>query len=115
MRGHHKLIEMRRERKRPGIVFLNDYPCETNWHTNKGDAVTICTDGDVIQTLDMRFLVGLKVSIGSPSEIRAKALFEKCKASGASVIAACHIKDAPYWEQNGWTEIYRKAVEAVNG
>ena len=42
MRGHHELIEMRRNRKAPRMVFLNDYPCETDWFENPGDAVTIC-------------------------------------------------------------------------
>ncbi len=114
MRGHLKLIEMRMQRTRPGIVFVNDYTCDTNWHTH-GDAVTISTAGDVIQTLDLRFLVGLTVSVSSPSEIRAKALFEKCKAAGAEVVAACHVQDAPYWKQNGWSAVYRKAQEVVCG
>lgn len=116
MRGHQKLIELRMERKRPAIVFLNDYPCQTDWHSNPGDAVTISTAGDVVQTLDLRFLVGLTVSISSLSEIRAKALFEKCKASGAAVVAACHLlADQHPWKQSGWTSVYRKEQEVAHG
>ena len=116
MRGHQKLIEMRMNRKRPGIVFVNDYECDVDWHTNTGDAVTVCTAGDVVQTLDLRFLVGLTVSVSSTSEIRAKALFEKCKAAGAETVAACHIQeDRHHWQQNGWANVYRKQAEVVHG
>lgn len=116
MRGHQKLIEMRMNRKRPGIVFVNDYDCYVDWHTNVGDAVTISTAGDVVQALDLRFLVGLKVSVSSPSEIRAKALFEKCKAAGADTVAACHIQEANQpWQQSGWVNVYRKQAEVAHG
>jgi len=116
MRGDQKLIEMRLRRQRPGIVFLNDYPCDTDWFKNPSDAVTICTAGDAIAPLELRCLVGLTVSVSSPSEARAKALFEKCKASGAAVVAACHTQDdAPAWSQSGWTQVYRKTSEVAHG
>lgn len=109
MRGHERLIEARINRKSvDGVVFINDYPCKTDW-VNWGDSVTVCTVGDIVQTLDLRFLIGLKVSISSQSEIRAKALFEKCKASGAEVVAACHVQpDKRVFEQSGWCEMWRK-------
>ncbi len=111
MRGHLKLIEMRMQRTRPGIVFVNDYACDTNWH-NSGDAVTISTAGDVVQTLDLRFLVGLTVSVSSESEIRAKALFEKCKASGAEVVAAAHVlPQQSQFTQTGWSAVHRQGVK----
>ena len=75
MHGHLPLIAMRKRGIKPGIVFLNDFPCETakDWH-NPGekfgeswgpDHATVCTVGDVIQLLDLRFLVGMRVSITS--------------------------------------------------
>jgi hypothetical protein len=116
MKGHTELIRLRTLRKAPRIVFINDYPCDTSWHENPGDAVTISTDGDVVQFLDLRLLVGLTVSISSPSEVRAKALFAGCKAAGAKVVAACHIQpDVQPWEQKGWTQVWRKTQEVVHG
>ena len=81
MHGHLPLIAMRKRGIKPGIVFLNDYPCETSkdWH-NPGeefgeswglDHATVCTVGDVIQLLDLRFLVGMRVSITSTTEFFA--------------------------------------------
>jgi hypothetical protein len=112
MRGHHELIEMRRNRKAPRMVFLNDYPCETTWFENPGDAVTICTTGDDLETIDLRFLVGLRVSVSSPSEKRAKRLFELCKGY-VSAVAACHLQDVEPWQQKGWADVWVKPVKEV--
>lgn len=115
MNGHNALIALRQQRMAPKIVFINDYPCETDWHV-LGDAVTICTHGDVIQLLDLRFLVGLTVSISSPSEIRAKALFAAAKAAGARTVGACHIQgEKRLWEQSGWSQVWHKHAEVVHG
>lgn len=109
MRGHERLIEYRLKGKAPRLVFVNDYPCKTDWHENPGDAVTICTHGDPIETLDLRFLVGLRVSISTPSEKRAKTLFERVKKAGASAVAVCHVQtDRKPWEQNGYAETWSR-------
>lgn len=115
MNGHQALIALRQQRMAPKIVFVNDYPCKTDWH-ELGDAVTICTHGDVIQLLDLRFLVGMTVSISSPNEIRARALYAACKAAGAKTVAACHIAEGKRpWEQTGWAHVWHKAREVVHG
>lgn len=125
MRGHEAIIAMRNAGKRPSIVFINDYPdvCASDWH-NPGekfgkvwapDHATVSTADDVIQMLDMRFLVGLRVSISSESEIRAKALFEKAKACGAVTVAAGHsLKSSSGRVSTGWCEIFHKQ-EVVSG
>lgn len=112
MRGHQPLIEMRMKRQKPDVVFLNDFSCDVNWQ-EFDDAVTICTHGDILQTLDLRFLVGLTVSISGATEQRAKQLFDMVKSAGAEVVAACHVKEneSPY-SQTGWAEIWQK--ECVN-
>ena len=113
MKGHEHLIEMRQKRKKPAIVFLNDFPCLTDWHKWSDESVTICTHGDSLETLDLRFLVGLKVSIVSKIEKRAKQLFDMVKAAGAIAIAASHIKsNKPAYEQDGWVNVWAK--EDVN-
>ena len=56
---------------------------------------------------DLRFLVGLTVSISSMNEGRAKALFEKARAAGASTVAACHHIQAIHTGcKSGWTQIH---------
>lgn len=117
MRGHENIITLRKRGTSPKTVFVNDYPCDTDWY-NPGakygqvwpsDHATVSTAGDVIQLLDMRYLVGLQVIISSGSETRAKALFEKAKASGAKTVAACQtIGNAPRDMRMGWFEIFRK-------
>lgn len=106
MRGHENLIQLRKEGKVPKIVFLNDYPCQTDWFEH-ADHATVCTAGDPISSLDLRFLVGLTVSISASTESRAKALFTKAKWFGAKTVAACHVQQGVRpWEQAGWTEVH---------
>jgi len=115
MRGHEAILAMRQAGKRPSFVFLNDYPCETAWQQH-GDHATVSTDGDVVQLLDLRFLVGLKVSISSESEVRAMALFDQCKAAGASCVGAAHIdKTRKPWDQHGWSSVWHKDAEVAHG
>ena len=87
MRGHEKLIEIRKAGRKPKIVFINDYPCRTDWFTT-GDHVTICVAGDDINSLDLRFVVGCMVSATGDTETRAKQLLEACKRAGATTVAA---------------------------
>ena len=113
MRGHEAIIRMRLKRKAPSIVFVNDYPCQTDWE-KYGDHATVCVAGDSVAGLDLRYLTGLRVSISSESEERAKALFERAKEAGARFVAACHVKsDLHPMEQDGWVDVWRE--EVANG
>ena len=108
MRGHERLIEMRKAGKTPRYVFVNDYPCKTDWFET-GDHATLCTADDDIALLDLRCLVGLTVSISSESESRAKALFEAAKRSKAVTVGVCTIQpDRSAWAQSGWSAIWRR-------
>jgi len=115
MRGHETIIRLRSAGKRPAFVFVNDWPCQTDW-LETGEHATVCTAGDAIPSLDLRFLVGLRVSVSSQSEERAKALFEACKAAGVEMVGAVHVKPEkrPY-EQDGWVEVWKAEKETVNG
>lgn len=109
MRGHTEILRARMAKMAPSFVFVNDYPCKTDWFEGN-DHATVCTHGDALANADFRFLVGLKVSISAPTEERAKALFERVKAAGAAVVAACHVNpDKHPHLQNGWAEIFHKA------
>jgi hypothetical protein len=118
MIGHHPIIKMRSKGRRPSIVFINDFPTPEamDWH-NPGaaykqvwepDHATVQIDEtDRIESLDFRFLNGMTVSATGSTEVRAKALFAACIASGAKTVAAVHaIGLGTLRVESGWTEIY---------
>ena len=115
MRGHEAIIRMRKEQgKKPPFVFINDYPCQTDWFEDGAGHARISVHGDKLENLDLRFLVGLSVSVSAASEKRAKALFEACKQAGAAQVLATHIDPAKKpWEQRSEVLVYKR--EAVNG
>jgi hypothetical protein len=107
MNGQHAIYALRDKKLRPAFIFINDWPCKTDWF-EFDDHATVCTAGDDIGTLDMRFCKGTAVSVSSEQESRAKALFEAVKQAGATVVAAHHVKNDQHWsKQTGWMEIYR--------
>jgi hypothetical protein len=103
MNGHSQIIELRKKRLKPEIVFINDFSCKTDWFEHKDHATVSIMPTEAIETLDMRFLNGLTVSVASFDEKRAKGLFEACKAAGAKTVVAVHqlLGKKPY-EQDGW-------------
>ena len=110
MRGHQDIIAARMQRKAPAMVFVNDYPCRTDWF-EQAEHATVCTHSDSLSNLDLRFLVGLRVSISATTEARAKALFECVKAAGASVVAAVHVQPEFHaTAQRGWCQVFTKEV-----
>jgi hypothetical protein len=111
MHGHTDIIASRMQRRAPRFVFVNDYPCKTDWF-EQGEHATVCTHGDSVGGLDMRFLVGLRVSISATTEARAQALFNHVKAAGAAAVAAVHVLPgiAPS-AQRGWCQVFTKEAE----
>lgn len=109
MKGHEPIIAMRRNGIAPKIVFVNDFPdvCAKDWHLH-GDHATVSVDGDAVGVLDLRFLIGLMVSITGSTETRAKALAEKAKDAGATTVASMHcVKDGKRWTTS-WSEVWKK-------
>lgn len=113
MRGHEKLIALRCAGKRPAIVFLNDYLCQTDWFETGERHVTVSVAGDAIHRLDLRFLVGLTVSAGSYDEARAKALLQACQQAGAAVVGACHAMGDGPGRGTGWCQVWRNPALAA--
>lgn len=115
MRGHEAIIRMRKEYgKKPPFVFINDYPCQTDWFEEGIGYARISIHGDKLESLDLRFLVGLSVSVTASSEKRSKALFEACKSVGVAQVVATHIDPTRKpWEQRSEVHVYKR--EAVNG
>ena len=108
MKGHEGIIKLRLAGKAPELILLDDlfHPSPmVDWDTY--DCMpTVCVHGNAIEGLDLRFLVGCKVSVTSHSEDRAKRLFNACKAAGATWVAASHTEIHGYKAKTGWTEIY---------
>lgn len=105
MHGHEHIVAMRINGTFPPWVFINDYQCQTDWF-EFGEHATVCTANDVIGLLDLRFLVGLQVSICATSECRAKELAANALKAGAILVAACHIQtENNLQDQSGWVEI----------
>jgi hypothetical protein len=109
MNGHEKLVEMRLKGHAPEWVFINDFPCQTNWFETN-EQPTICVAGDNLKQLGFFYLTGLRVVAVSSDLARATYLHSKLIASGAATVASSHIpKDDPHAQLPGWTEIWEKS------
>lgn len=110
MKGHDNIIAMRRAGQRPALVFINDYPCAVDW-LDRMDHATVDVSGDQPEWLDLRFLVGLRVSITGSTEKRAKRLMEACKRAGCVTVAAGapEFRNGRWWES--WGEVWHKPSE----
>lgn len=117
MRGHDAIIAMRQQRKRPAVVFLNDYQSlsgELDW-AQFGEHATVEAHGDHPESLDLRFLVGLRVSINAPTVERAKRFMEACKQAGADMVAAGVVEVVAGRHEGVWSDVWVKQTEAANG
>ena len=113
MRGHEAIIAMRQTGKRPAIVFLNDYPCKTDW-ADHGDHATVEVFQDQPEWLDLRFLVGMRVSVSASSETRGKRFMEACKRAGAATVAAGAPLLADKRFNASWSDVWHaEQVEVV--
>lgn len=114
MRGHEPILAMRRKGQRPAVVFLNDFPCNTDW-TQFGDHATVCVAGDNPELADLRFLIRLDVSICSRDECRARGFMEAAKRAGAATVAAsAPVFDGGYWRE-GWADVWSREAEVAHG
>jgi hypothetical protein len=95
MRGHTELIEMRLQGLKPELVFLNDWPLNNKWR-QPNDSPEVSIHDEMPARADLRFLVGLRVSISCRTESRAKAFFEAAKAAGAEIVTS------------GWSESQKR-------
>lgn len=100
MKGHEALIQLRAAGRVPKYVFINDYPCSTDWF-QWGEQATVCVAGDPLSSIDFRFLNGVTAIITGSTEKRTQILFNKAKQY-AKTVAACHNKG----KEIGWTEVH---------
>ena len=87
MDGHRELITMRRAGFKPAFVFVNDFPCQTDW-AKWGDHPTICVAGDTPELQDFRFLVGVTAIVGGTDAERVRRVAKACQAHAKRVIAS---------------------------
>lgn len=89
MRGHLPLLEMRRRGAVPEIVFVDTEPGRmrqwAEWPALHPDLATIEVEpGDPLNRLDLRCVVGLRVSVSGNDEARVRAVVEACIAAQAN-------------------------------
>lgn len=110
MRGHEGIIAMRIRGVRPKTVFLCDFPCETDWE-KYGDYPTIQTSPrEPAKSLDLRFLVGLRVHVAGMEIERTKELFEACKDAGAAFVIGSAAAKVDAWRyETTWVDTWPKS------
>jgi hypothetical protein len=107
MTGQDEIIELRKRGQRPYIVFLNDFPCNTG--RLAGDHFTVSVSPDEQpEWLDLRFLLGMRVSVLASSEKRARRFLEACKDAGAVTIGvgAPRVDANDPWDKRSYSEVW---------
>lgn len=115
MKGHDAIIKMRTvHRLKPEAVYLNDFPCLTGFLDRQSTVPVVCVHRDPIETLDLRFLVGLKVQIIGDTEARAQKLFDASVNAGAAYVASCWIADSRYYTDS-FLKVWSKEDGVIYG
>jgi hypothetical protein len=110
MRGHEPILAMRKAGKRPAVVFLNDYPGlpgELDW-AQHGEHATVEVCGDQPELLDLRFLVGMRVSISAETVDRAERFMQACKEAGAELVGAGVVEVVNGRHEGVWSAVWRR-------
>jgi hypothetical protein len=97
MQGHENVIALRMQGFRPEHVFLFDEEGRRPPNPWKTDfrLMQVYSNGDPVERMDLRFLVGLAVSVLGSEEKRCKALAGACVKAGAALVAvSCGAKTA---------------------
>lgn len=104
MRGHEMLIQLLLDGRKTPFIFINDYPCATEW-SEYDETPTVCVHGDLLPTLDIRFVSGATVSISSQNKDRAMELFDMAIESGAKTVVSGHTVSKPH-QVESWTGVW---------
>lgn len=98
MNGQQAILAMRRAGRKPGFVWVSDFP-----NAFTGDGLTVGVYGDNPDTLDLRFLVGCVAIVEGPDAKRVDRLAKACReAKAARVIASTHGTD-----ERGFRDVVR--------
>lgn len=83
MTGHESILQLRRAGYSPRVVFVNDYPCQTD------DGATVSlSKADRPEMLDWRFVVGLTVVAVSDSSERIAAISRAVSGIASRTVAS---------------------------
>ena len=118
MRGHEQVLEMRLiDRVTPTAIFVHDcalvdmaYECEN------GMPSVGLSKSDVMQSLDLRFLMGCEVHAVFHDEQRAKEFFERAQQFKPNTLVSCVVyRDKLDAHGDLWMGIYSKEKGVING
>jgi hypothetical protein len=90
MRGHHALIDLRRQKKRPQAVWISHSPTPYCLTWNQYADTLPYPEIEILptespETLDLRFVVGLPVHVSGCNDYKkAKKLHDALLAAGAA-------------------------------
>lgn len=96
MRGHHELISLRKSGQRPRIVSIdlgpNVWTMWMDWHIETPhQAYVHISPDELLSGLDVRFCVGMNVSVSGPDRRRLGVVMQACCDAGARRVFAAHV------------------------
>jgi hypothetical protein len=102
MKGHTKLIELRKSNVTPSMAFIYDSKYEPNWFDEEQSPEISIGDENELRRLDMRFLVGMSIFAYANTKERAIALFEALLKANCTMITVTwtgEIRQKHYWSR----------------
>jgi len=102
MKGHTKLIELRKINVTPSMAFIYDSKYEPNWFDEEQSPEISIGDENELRRLDMRFLVGMSIFAYANTKERAVALFEALLKANCTMITVTwtgEIRQKHYWSR----------------
>lgn len=94
MRGHKEIIDQRLNAKvKPAAIFLHDYDLSGGAFFCENNMPSVCIAGDVVESLDLRFVRGCFVHGIALDELRARALFDRILQFKPYACVVCVVKD----------------------
>ena len=104
MRGHEHVIAVRVAGRKPQGIYLWDTPVAISGPQWAEDYafMDVCTAGDPVGALDLRFVVGLPVTVFGDDTKRVREIAGACCKGGAErVIASVGDKFAVWTKEGG--------------
>lgn len=101
MRGQEHIVSMRLSGYKPAGVYLWDMPVRIDGPQWAEDfrLMDVCTAGDNVEAMDLRFVVGIPVTVFGDDVKRVRGIAGACRAAGAErVVAQCGDKFAVWFK-----------------
>jgi len=101
MRGHDHIVSLRLSGFKPAGVYLWDTPVQIHGPQWSEDFrfMDVCTAGDSIEAMDLRFVVGVPVTVFGDDVKRVRDIAGACRKAGSvRVVASAGDKYAMWWK-----------------